>query len=49
MRTLDNQNGLIKIITNSYLIDEMESIIKKKKKKEIMIDILEKREWLGIL
>ena len=49
MRTLDNQNGLIKIITNSYLIDEMESIINKLRKKEIMIDILEKREWLGIL
>ena len=49
VRTLDNQNGLIKIITNSYLIDEMESIINKLRKKEIMIDILEKREWLGIL
>ncbi len=49
VRTLDNQNGLIKIITNSYLIDEMESIINKLRRKEIMIDILEKREWLGIL
>ena len=49
VRTLDNQDGLIKIITNSYLIDEMESIIKKLREKKIKIDILEKREWLGIL
>ncbi len=49
VRTLDNQNGLIKIITNSYLINEMDSIIERLREKEIKIDILEKREWLGIL
>ena len=49
VRTLDNHKGIIKIITNSYLIDEMDSIIKKLKENKIEIVILEKRKWLGIL
>ena len=49
VRTLDNNKGIIKIITNSYLIDEMDSIIKKLEKNKIEMVILEKREWLGIL
>ena len=27
VRTLDNQNGLIKILTNSYLLDDMDKAI----------------------
>lgn len=49
VRTLDNQKGLIKIITNSYLIEEMDAIIKRLIENDIYIEILEKREWLGIL
>lgn len=49
VRTLDNQKGLIKIITNSYLIEEMDAIIKRLIENDICIEILEKREWLGIL
>ena len=49
VRTLDNQNGLIKILTNSYFIDEMDLVIERLKKNNIYIEILEKREWLGIL
>ncbi len=49
VRTLDNQNGLIKILTNSYFIDEMDLVIEKLRKNDIYIEILEKREWLGIL
>lgn len=49
VRTLDNQTGLIKIITNSYLLEEMDFIIEKLVKNGIEIDILDKREWLGIL
>lgn len=49
VRTLDNKNGLIKIITNSYLIDDMDAIINKLIKNDIYIEIIEKREWLGIL
>ena len=49
VRTLDNQNGLIKILTNSYLLDDMNSAIETLKQKNIEIEILEKREWLGVL
>ena len=49
VRTLDNQNGLIKILTNSYLLDDMDKTIKTLQQKNIEIEILEKREWLGVL
>ena len=49
LRTLDNQSGLIKILTNSYLLDDMNSAIETLKQKNIEIEILEKREWLGVL
>ncbi|BBM45103.1 hypothetical protein JMUB4039_1171 [Leptotrichia trevisanii] len=49
VRTLDNQNGLIKILTNSYLLDDMDKTIKTLQQKDIEIEILEKREWLGVL
>ena len=49
VRTLDNQNGLIKILTNPYLLDDMDNAIKTLKQKNIEIEILEKREWLGVL
>ena len=49
MRTLDNQNGLIKILTNSYLLDDMDKAIETLKQKNIEMEVLEKREWLGVL
>ena len=49
VRTLDNQNGLIKILTNSYLLNDMDNAIETLKQKNIEIKILEKREWLGVL
>ena len=49
VRTLDNQSGLIKILTNSYLLDDMDKAIETLKQKNIKIEILEKREWLGVL
>ena len=49
VRTLDNQNGLIKILTNSYLLDDMDNAIETLKQINIEIEILEKREWLGVL
>ena len=49
VRTLDNNKGLIKIITNSYFIDDMDKVIERLRAKDIHIEILEKREWLGIL
>ena len=49
VRTLDNQNGLIKILTNSYLLDDMDKVIETLKQKNIEMEVLEKREWLGVL
>ena len=49
VRTLGNQNGLIKILTNSYLLNDMDNAIETLKQKNIEIEILEKREWLGVL
>jgi len=49
VRTLDNQNGLIKILTNSYLLDDMDKAIETLKQKNIEMEVLEKREWLGVL
>lgn len=49
VRTLDNKNGLIKILTNSFLVSEMDLVIERLRKNGIYIEILEKREWLGIL
>ena len=49
VRTLDNQNGLINILTNSYLLNDMDNAIETLKQKNIEIEILEKREWLGVL
>lgn len=49
VRTLDNKNGLIKIITNSYLLEDMDKILEKLQKKGIEIEIQDRREWLGVL
>lgn len=49
VRTLDNQSGLIKILTNSYLLDDMDKAVETLKQKNIEMEVLEKREWLGIL
>ena len=49
VRTLDNNKGLIKIVTNSYFVEDMDKVIERLRKKDIYIEILEKREWLGIL
>ena len=49
VRTLDNKNGLIKIITNSYLLEDMDKVLKKLQKKGIEIEIQDRRQWLGVL
>ena len=42
VRTLNNQNGLIKILTNSYLLDDMDKVIETLKQKNIEMKILKK-------
>ena len=49
VRTLDNKNGLIKIITNSYFLNDMDNILKRLREKDVFIEVIEKREWLGVL
>lgn len=49
VRTLDNKNGLIKIITNSYFLNDMDNILERLREKDVFIEVIEKREWLGIL
>ena len=49
VRTLDNKNGLIKIITNSYFLNDMDNILERLREKDVFIEIIEKREWLGVL
>ncbi len=49
VRTLDNKNGLVKIITNSYFLNDMDNILERLREKDIFIEIIEKREWLGVL
>ena len=49
VRTFDNKNGLIKIITNSYLLEDMDKVLEKLQKKGIEIEIQDRREWLGVL
>ena len=49
VRTLGNESGLIKILTNSYLLDDMDKAIETLKQKNIEMEVLEKREWLGVL
>ena len=49
VRTLDNKNGLIKIITNSYLLEDMDKVLEKLQKNGIEIEIQDRREWLGVL
>ena len=49
VRTLDNKTGLIKIITNSYLLEDMDRVLEKLQKKGIEIEIQDRREWLGVL
>lgn len=49
VRTLDNQGGLIKIITNSFFLSEIDAIIERLRAEGVHIEIVEKREWLGVL
>ncbi|MBP9477394.1 MAG: DUF4911 domain-containing protein [Sebaldella sp.] len=49
VRTLNSEEGLIKILTNNFYQEDVEIILEKLKKHGIEIEILEKREWQGVL
>ena len=40
VRTLDNKNGLIKIITNSYFLNDMDNILESLSENVIFIEII---------
>ena len=49
VRTLDSKKGLIKIITTVYFLDYIDRLLCKLEQNGILIEILERREWLGVL
>jgi len=40
VRTLDNKNGLIKIITNSYFLNDMDNILERLREKDVFMIVL---------
>ena len=49
VRTLNSEEGMVKILTNEFFLDDVEMILEKLKKHGVEIEILEKREWQGVL
>lgn len=50
VRTLDNKEGIIKILTISYFLSDVEQMIKKIEKVfGITIEIISKKEWQGVI
>lgn len=49
VRTLDQKNGIIKILTNTYFKDDVDKLILKLRKYDIKIDIIEEGIWKGVL
>lgn len=49
VRTLDSTAGIIKILTNSFFLDDVEKFLDRMIKDGIYIEIIEKRKWLGII
>ncbi|MDU4652260.1 DUF4911 domain-containing protein [Sneathia sanguinegens] len=50
VRTIDKKRGLIKILTISYFLDDLDEMLEKIKKKfNINIKIVSKEEWQGVI
>ena len=49
VRTLNSEEGLIKVLTNEFFLDDVELLLEKLKEHGVKIEILEKREWQGVL
>ena len=49
VRTLNSEEGMVKILTNEFFLNDVELILKKLKKHGVVLEILEKREWQGVL
>ena len=49
VRTLNSESGMIKVLTNEFFLEDVELLLEKLKKHGVEIEILEKREWQGVL
>ena len=49
VRTLNSEDGIVKILTNEFFLNDVELILEKLKKHGVVLEILEKREWQGVL
>ncbi len=49
IRTLDRKEGLIKLLTNTYFINDVNLLIDKFRKNDVEMTILEERIWKGEL
>lgn len=50
VRTLDNREGIVKILTNSYFLEDVENMLSKINRiYNIDIKIISKREWQGVI
>ena len=49
VRTLNSEEGMVKILTNEFFLNDVELILEKLKKPGVVLEILEKREWQGVL
>ncbi|WP_156298927.1 DUF4911 domain-containing protein [Streptobacillus canis] len=49
VRTLDRKEGLIKILTNTFFVNDVNLLLEKFKKNGIEIKVLEERIWEGEL
>ena len=49
VRTLNSEEGMVKILTNEFFLNDVELILEKLKKHGVVLEILEKREWQGVL
>lgn len=49
VRTLDSKNGIIKILTNSFFLDDVDRFLVKMTENDVFIEIIEKRKWLGVI
>ena len=49
VRTLNSEEGMVKILTNEFFLEDVELLLEKLKKHGVEIEILEKREWQGVL
>ena len=49
VRTLNSEERKVKILTNEFFLNDVELILEKLKKHGVVLEILEKREWQGVL